>query len=146
MRRATSGRLLLQPRTWAVAALLVLFYCTPASAIMVNRLVYDADKDKLVMIINYRGTNEDHEFSVQWNECARLDDDRSQILGLLVDNQANDHARQEFTQEFEVDMASFSCRPAKVTIRTSAGFFMSVDVPAPLKKTEPGARNAAPLE
>jgi hypothetical protein len=118
-----------------VAALLVLFYCMPASAILVNQLVYDADEDKLVMVINYRGTNEEHEFSVQWNECERLDDEHSQILGVLVDSQPNDHARQEFTHKFEVDMSGFSCRPAKVTIRTSAGYFMSVDVPAPKKKS-----------
>ncbi|MDY6945931.1 MAG: hypothetical protein SXG53_09450 [Pseudomonadota bacterium] len=151
MRRATSARLFQRQRIWAVAALLVLFHCMPASAITVNRLVYDADQDKLVMVINYRGTNEDHEFSVQWNECTRLDDERSQILGLLIDSQADDHARQEFEQDFEIDMAGFGCRPAKVTIRTSAGFFMSVDVPPPLRKNRPSAtnreaRNAAPSE
>jgi hypothetical protein len=142
-----SGRSLQHLRLWAAGSLLALFYCTPASAITVNGLIYDAEKDQLVMTIAYRGTNADHEFSVQWAECDRLDDERSQILGLLIDNQANDLARQEFTKQFEVELAGFTCRPAKVTIRTSDMFFISVDVPAAPKKNAPDstgreARNA----
>lgn len=147
MRRATSGRLLQHLSISAAASLLALIYCTPAAAVTVNGLTYDAEKNQLVMTIYYRGTNPDHAFSVQWAECDRLDDERSQILGLLIDSQPNDLARQEFTQEFKVDLASFSCRPAKVTIRTSAGFFMSVDVPEAQHKNTPSsagreARNA----
>ncbi len=73
----------------------------------------------------------DHEFKVQWDACTKLNAERMQILGLLVDNQPNDLARQEFTRPMRIDLRDFSCRPAKVTIRTSAGFFTSVDVPAP---------------
>lgn len=127
--------------------LLALFYVTPASAISVTNLVYDAKKDQLIMQIAYRGTNEDHRFSVQWTECRRLDDERSQILGNLIDSQANDRALEEFKQVFKVDLSAFSCRPAKVTIRTSVGMFTSVDVPAAPKKSAPNssvtdARNA----
>ena len=53
-----------------------------------------------------------------------------QILGQLVDSQPNDLARQDFTKPLRIDLRDFNCRPAKVTIRTSAGFFTSVDVPA----------------
>ena len=147
MRRATSGRLSQHLRTWAACSLLALFYCTPASAIVVNKLTYDAENDQLVVIVAYRGSNPDHKFSVQWDECTRLDDERLQILGLLVDSEPDDRALQEFTKELKVDLKSFSCRPAKVTIRTSAGFFMSVDIPAAKKKGAPStpgpdARNA----
>ncbi|HEY0939316.1 MAG TPA: hypothetical protein VGE08_04375 [Steroidobacter sp.] len=135
MRRATSGRLLQRSRTrvslWVCCSLLALCYSTAASAISVTALRYDAAKDQLVMTIAYRGTNPDHKFSVQWDECKRLDDERSQILGLLLDSQPDDLARQNFTTSLKIDLRDFPCRPAKVTIRTSAGFFMSVDVPAP---------------
>lgn len=149
MRRATSSRLLQSLRVWAACAVLALFYGAPAAAITVNGLSYDAEKDQLVMTIAYRGTNADHKFSVQWTECRRLDDERSQILGVLLDSQANDLARENFTKSFKVDLRDFSCRPARVTIRTSAGFFSSVDVPAPPQKGGPSspnteARNAAP--
>ncbi len=43
------------------------------------------------MTIAYRGTNPNHQFSGQWNQCKRLDDERMQILGLPVDSQPNDH-------------------------------------------------------
>jgi hypothetical protein len=149
MRRATSVRLLQLLRLWAASSLLALLYCAPASAITVSGLTYDAAKNRLVMTVAYRGTNPEHQFSVQWDECKRLDDDRSQILGLLIDSQPDDLARQEFTQQFTVDLSAFTCRPSKVTIRTSAGFFMSVDVPAAPKKGTPSspradARNVAP--
>lgn len=139
MRRATSVRLLSRLRSWAPCLLLAALYCGPASAISVSNLVYDASKDQLVMQIAYRGTNPDHEFSVEWAECARLDEERSQIFGMLVDDQANDRALQEFTKEFTVDLLGFSCRPAKVTIRTSVGFFIAVDIPAAPKKGPPPA-------
>jgi hypothetical protein len=139
MRRVTLGRL--------VACIAALLYLAPAWAISVTALTYDRSGDQLVMTIAYRGTNADHQFNVQWDKCTRLDDERMQILGLLIDSQPNDLARQEFTKPMRIDLRNFSCRPAKVTIRTSAGFFTSVDIPpaktkgsSPLPASEP--RNA----
>lgn len=129
MRRATLGRL--------VACIAALLYVAPAAAILVTALTYDPAKDQLVMTIAYRGTNPDHEFRVQWDKCARLDDERMQILGLLIDSQPNDLARQDFTKPMRINLRDFSCRPSKVTIRTSAGFFTSVDIPAPKTKWSP---------
>lgn len=140
MRRATSGRL------W-LTCIAALFYFSTAAAVTVTVLTYDAGKDQLVMTIAYRGTNPDHRFTVKWDPCKRLDDERMQILGLLVDSQPNDLARQEFTTPLRIDLRDFSCRPSKVTIKTSTGFFHSVDIPpaktkgsSPLPQSEP--RNA----
>lgn len=129
MRRATLSRL--------VVCLGAFFYIATAAAISVTTLTYDAPKDQLVMTIAYRGTNPDHQFRVQWDKCTRLDDERMQILGLLVDDQPNDLARQEFTKPLHIELRDFSCRPSKATIRTSAGFFTSVDIPAPKTKWSP---------
>lgn len=139
MRRVTLARL--------AACIAALLCFAPAWAISVTALTYDAAKDQLVMTIAYRGTNPDHQFRVQWDPCKKLDDERMQILGLLVDDQPNDLARQDFTKPLRIGLRDFSCRPSKVTIRTSAGFFTSVDIPAsrtkgsqPLPSSEP--RNA----
>jgi hypothetical protein len=139
MRRVTLRRL--------VACIAALLYLAPAWAISVTALTYDPSGDQLVMTIAYRGTNADHQFNVQWDKCTKLDAERMQILGLLIDSQPNDLARQEFTKPLRIDLRNFSCRPAKVTIRTSAGFFTSVDIPpaktkgsSPLPASEP--RNA----
>jgi hypothetical protein len=129
MRRVTSARL--------VAGIAALLYVATAAAIAVTKLSYDAPKDQLVMTIAYRGTNPDHQFRVQWDKCAKLDEERMQILGLLIDDQPNDLARQEFTKPMRIDLRDFTCRPSKVTIKTSAGFFTSVDVPAPKTKWSP---------
>jgi len=146
MRLATLARLARHLRIW-VACFAALLYMAPAAAITVTALTYDPGKDQLVLNIAYRGTNPDHQFNVQWEKCTRLNDERMQILGLLVDNQPDDLARQEFTKVLHIDLQDFSCRPAKVSIRTSTGFFTSVDVPAAKTKgssSPPGSetRNA----
>jgi hypothetical protein len=143
MRRATLGRLVQHLRIW-LACLAALLYVAPAAAISVTALTYDPSKDQLVMTIVYRGTNPDHRFKVQWDKCSRLDEERMQILGLLVDDQPNDLARQEFTRPLRIALRDFSCRPAKVTIRTSAGFFTSVDVPAPKTQWSPPQPGSEP--
>jgi hypothetical protein len=135
MRNTNARRQLQHLRLWTVCSLLALVYCAPASAITLTSLTYDAAENQLVMKIAYRGTNPDHKFSVRWDACKRLDDSRAQILGQLLDSQPNDLAREEFTQEFKLDLEDFSCRPSEVTIRTSAGFFMSVNLPAAPKNT-----------
>lgn len=137
MRRVTLSHL------W-VACIAALFYVSPAAAISVTRLTYDTSKDQLVMTIAYRGTNADHEFNVHWEACKKLDEERMQILGLLVDSQPDDHARQEFTKPMRIDLRSFSCRPSKVTIRTSAGFFTSVEIPAAKAKGSPVQPSSEP--
>lgn len=131
-------------RVASAIALFALLFGAPAWAVNVSSLVYDAAEDQLILTIAYRGTHANHNFSVQWDECKRLDDQRSQILGLLVDSAPDDLARKDFRTQIEVDLASFPCRPSKVTIRTSAGLFTSVDIP-PQKKALPptaDARNA----
>jgi len=146
MRRATPGRFLQLLRIW-VACFAALLYVAPAAAVTVTAMAYDPVKDRLVLTIAYRGTNPDHKFEVQWQQCSRLDDRRMQILGLLVDNQPNDLARKEFSAPLHIDLQDFTCRPAKMTIRTSTGLFNSIDIPAqktkgssPQSESEP--RNA----
>lgn len=143
MRRVTLGRLTQRLRIWA-ACLAALLYVAPAAAISVTALTYDASKDQLVMTIAYRGTNPDHQFRVQWDACKKLDDERMQILGLLVDDQPNDRAKQDFTKPLRINLRDFSCRPSKVTIRTSAGFFTSIDIPAPKTKWSPPPPGSEP--
>jgi hypothetical protein len=112
-----------------------------AAAHNLTSLVYDEKTDTLVVEIAYRGTHENHAFSLQWGECRRLDDDRSQIDALLIDNDPMDPARQEFTQVLKVSMSGHPCRPSKLTIRTAAGFNRTVDVP---KAKPTGAKSTPP--
>src|SRR5687768_9219889 len=108
MRRATLGRLVTSLRIW-VACFAALLYVAPAAAVSVTALSYDAGKDQLVLTIAYRGTNPDHKFTVQWDACKKLSDERMQIFGLLVDSQPDDLARQDFTKPMHIDLRDFSC-------------------------------------
>lgn len=108
-----------------------ILYLAQASATNFTSVVYDEKLDKLIVKIAYRGTHGDHQFSIQWGECRRLDDDRFQTYGLLVDSEPMDLARQEFSKVLEIGMISFPCRPAKITVRTAAGFNRSIEIPKP---------------
>lgn len=129
MRRATLGRFVQYLRICLVACLAAVLYVAPAAAVSITALSYDPGKDQLVMTIAYRGTNPDHEFTVQWDACKRRGDERMEIFGLLVDSQPNDLARQEFKKPLRIELRDFTCRPSTATIRTSAGFFASVNIP-----------------
>jgi hypothetical protein len=114
-------------------AVLCLAYHAGAAATNFTSVTYDATEDKLVVGIAYRGTHGDHQFSIEWGECRRLDDDRFQTYGLLIDSDPMDHARQEFSKKLEISLTGNSCRPAKITLRTATGFNRSIDIPAAKK-------------
>ena len=114
-----------------IGAAVLYLACHPdAAATNVTSLDFDARTDTLIVEIAYRGTHGNHAFSIAWGECRPLDDDRYQIYGLLLDGDENDRAIENFSAQLKVDMAAHPCRPAKVTIRTAAGFNRSIDVPA----------------
>lgn len=123
------------------AVTLALLTCScGATAHNVTSLVYDEQTDLLVVEIAYQGTHEHHEFSIQWGECRSLDADRSQIYGLVVDSDPTDRARKSFSTRLKIDMSSYSCRPSKLTLRTAAGFYRSVDIPKQKREATIGPR------
>jgi hypothetical protein len=95
-----------------------------------ENLSYDAATDELVIVINYSGTNPDHQFDLNWGECQTKDDNYHEIAGDLVDQQARDAARQDYRKILRFSLASLDCRPAAVTLRTAPRYFASVDIPA----------------
>ena len=111
-----------------------LLYHAAAAAANFTSLTYDEKADKLIIAIAYRGTHENHAFSIQWGECRQLDDGRQETYGLLVDSDPMDLARQDFFKVLKIDMMSFPCRPARITLRTAEGFRRSIDLPAPKEK------------
>ena len=92
---------------------------------------YDPQTHELVVTMIYRGTNPDHQFSVQWGECQPLDGDGTthQIVGQVLDSQWDDDAQQMFTKTVRFSVASLNCRPATVTLRTAPRFEYTLKVP-----------------
>ena len=113
----------------ACAALLTLAFNAGATNIL--ELKYDEKLDQLVLLIAFRGTHADHRFTLNWDECRDygFDDAEHQISATLTDSDPSDRADTEFKRTMKVPLASFECRPAKVTIRTTANFFRTVLVP-----------------
>jgi hypothetical protein len=92
---------------------------------------YDPKTNELVVTMLYRGTNPDHEFSVQWGTCQPLGDDqtRHQIVAEVLDRQWNDAAQQTFTKTLRFSLADMNCRPATVTLRSAPRFEYTLQIP-----------------
>ena len=92
---------------------------------------YDPSSDQLIVTMIYDGTNPDHHFSVQWGPCRKLDQPARQTIdATLLDDQWNDAATKTYTETVRVPLASVSCRPATVTLKTAPDFITSLDIPS----------------
>lgn len=92
---------------------------------------FDAATDEIVVVVQYRGTNPDHVFTLSWDACKTGDDGTFEIAGELLDQQARDRAEQDFTKTVRLSVADLDCRPATATIRTAPRFLATVRIPAP---------------
>jgi hypothetical protein len=114
----------------ALAATLAL--AAQAQAANVLAMSYDPSTDQLVLKVGYRGSHDKHVFTVDWEECKdyAFVDAKYQVLGNLVDSEPNDRGINEYTHDVRVSLAGLDCRPVKLTVRTAAGFFRTIIVPA----------------
>jgi hypothetical protein len=90
---------------------------------------YDAARDELVIVVLYRGTNPDHEFSLKWGPCTEHGSNR-EIVAELLDQQASDAARKDYRKTVRMSLAGMDCRPAAVTLRTAPRFYYTLRIPA----------------
>lgn len=118
-----------------VAVMIALAGAAPASnvhAAAFGGLRYDAQRDELVVTIDYRGTNPDHSFTLQWGPCRSTASARGghEIAAEMIDSQWDDHAQREYQKVVRFDLADMHCRPAELTLRTAPGFHGTIFVPA----------------
>ena len=110
----------------ALAAVLSAPVCEAANFVSAS---YDPRTDELVVTLSYRGTNPDHEFTVEWGDC-RSANGSNEIAGRIHDSQWNDRALEPFTKTVRFDLAELRCRPAEITLFTAPNFRIGVTVPA----------------
>lgn len=106
-------------------------YTAPVRAASFGSVRYDRNTDQLMVTVIYDGTNPNHHFSIQWGPCRKLDQPGHQTIDVnILDDQWNDAATKTYTEPVNVPLATLSCRPATVTLRTAPDFIASVDIPA----------------
>lgn len=88
---------------------------------------YDAARDQIVAEIAYRGTNPDHDFTIQWGSCGGGDPAR--LAGRLIDAQGSDLAREDYRITERIALEDMPCRPAIVTLRLGRTAHADVFVP-----------------
>ena len=116
----------------AIVAVVIGVFTTAANATNLLGLSHDEETDTLVLKVAYRGSHGEHPFSLDWGECKdyAFGDTPHQIGAQLVDRDFDDSGPQEFTQTLEFSLAGMTCRPSKLTVRTSSGAYRTIVVPA----------------
>jgi hypothetical protein len=126
MRNHTVGR------AAKLSCALTLIFCVSPHASRADSFqsaTYDPATDELLIVVEYRGTSADHQFSLEWERCIDRGDNRHTIVAQLLDQQFRDAAREDFTKTLRMSLANMNCRPATVTLSTAPGFYMTVEVP-----------------
>jgi hypothetical protein len=95
-----------------------------------QKAYYDPATDELVIVVLYRGTNPDHQFSLKWGPCIDRGGNRHEIVAELLDQQYEDAARKDYKKTVRMSLAGMDCRPAAVTLRTAPRFYYTLTVPA----------------
>ncbi len=91
---------------------------------------FDARRDVLVARMLYDGTNPNHRFKIKWGSCDRLGNDKGyQLSADVTDDQWNDTTARTYTKTVLFSLASVTCRPVDITLRTAPRFFYTVHVP-----------------
>ncbi len=93
---------------------------------------YERSTDTLVVTMHYRGTNPNHGFTLRWGRCRAPEADRprASIAADVLDDQATDVEKQDYSVTARLSLADMPCRPARVTLRTAPRFFTVVWVPS----------------
>jgi hypothetical protein len=97
-----------------------------AQADTFSRVLYDRTTDQLVVTMHYRGTNPNHQFSLQWGVCQA----GAEVSATVLDSQASDAAHAPFDRTTRFDLTGMPCRPARLTLRTAPRFLYVIQIPA----------------
>ena len=116
--------------SWLVASSFVLA-SSALEADSFSSVHYDSKTNQLVVTMIYRGTNPDHQFSIQWGECQSLGDGgtKHQIAAEVLDSQWNDTEQQTYTKTVRFSLANVNCHPATVTLHTAPRFEYTLEIP-----------------
>jgi hypothetical protein len=118
-------------RVAGVIAIAIMGTCAAtANATNLLELTHDAETDALVLKVAYRGSHDNHPFSLEWGECKDYAFGTPHQIGAqLVDRDFDDSGPTEFKQTLKFSIADLKCRPSKLTIRTSTGVYRTILVP-----------------
>ena len=128
MREQTAGR---SSKLALAAALAFIVFIGPHDGHADNfrKVTYDPVTDELVIVVVYRGTNPDHQFSLKWGPCIDRGGNQHEIVAELLDNQFQDAARKDYRKTVRMSLAAMDCRPAAVTLRTAPRFYYTLTIP-----------------
>ena len=92
---------------------------------------FDQKTDQLVVTMAYRGTNPNHNFSLQWGEClADQSGGLPEVTVEVLDDQGKDAEQEAFQKTISFDLSGLPCaRPATVSLRTAPRFFYTLTIP-----------------
>ncbi|MDP9089876.1 MAG: hypothetical protein M3O26_14180 [Pseudomonadota bacterium] len=116
---------------WILTASVVALAPIAAVADNFGNVRYDKQSARLSITMLYRGTNPNHNFSLNWDACQTdPNDNESAVTAEVLDDQFDDAAEQDFKKTFVVSLRDMPCpRPVKLTLRTAPRFFYTLTIP-----------------
>lgn len=92
---------------------------------------FDPGSGQLIVVMRYRGSNPDHNFSLQWGECKPATEDGKlpEVAVDVIDDQFRDRALQDYKKTVRFDLSGMPCRPARVTLRTAPRYYYQLTIP-----------------
>lgn len=98
---------------------------------------FDPNGNQLVVTMIYDDTNPNHDVSIRWGKCRKLegfDQPAQQLMDVWIfDSQGNDAARKRYEKTITVPLADLPCRPATLTLWTypvvNEGGRTTIDIP-----------------
>jgi len=100
-----------------------------------QRAFYDPNTDELVIVVLYRGTNPDHQFSLKWGPCVDRGGSRREIVAELLDQQYQDPARKD-TRNSAHELGGMDCRPLR-DAEDRPRFYYTLMIPARAPNARP---------
>jgi hypothetical protein len=118
-------------RRIAACALVACAWTGAACAQTIAEARYDRARDELVVRILYRGTSDDHGFTLAWDPCMSVEGRGAphQTAARIIDRQGDDAAMRDFDVTRRFALSGLACRPARVTLRLGPRSTATVYVP-----------------
>ena len=95
-----------------------------------GKVYFDQKNSQLIVTMNYRGTNPNHNFSLKWGACNTDSSGVLSVTAEILDDQFNDVAQTSFKKTSRFGLSDLPCsRPVSVTLRSAPRFLYTLTIP-----------------
>lgn len=103
----------------------MIFLLSQAHAAYLEDARFDKSNQTLTLVVVFDGGSQDHEFSLEWDQCQVLNG-KKQIAARLLDSGWDDVGGETIRQIVSFDLSAVDCKPSELTIFSGRNFRRTV--------------------